>query len=110
MPTNVLLLGRTGIVLDDVEAHLDVHDIDLFAGTNLNDVQATMAAEPIDHVIMGAGIDLDTRLAIIRHIFDTSTSTTVHMKDRDSGPAGMIPFVNAILTGLQHNEPLPNRP
>ncbi len=49
---------------------------------------------------MGAGIDLEARLAIIRQIFEASNSTTVHMKDRDSGPTGMLPFVNGVLTGL----------
>ncbi len=101
MTHNVLLLGRTGIVLDDVEADgVIVSDVDLFAGTSLDDVTEVMAAQPIQHAIMGAGIDLDTRLAIIEHLFTESTSTTVHMKDRDSGPAGMLPFVNGVLTGL----------
>ena len=100
MSNNVLLPGRTCIVLDDVEAGLDVRDVSLFAGTSLDDVVTAMSEQPIHHVIMGAGIDLDTRLAIVRHIFETSTSTTVHMKDRDSGPAGMLPFVNGLLTGL----------
>lgn len=100
MANNVLLLGRTGIVLDDVEAGLDTRDVSLFAGTSLDDVVTAMSDQPIHHVIMGAGIDLDARLAIVRHIFDTSNSTTVHMKDRDSGPAGMRPFVTGILTGL----------
>lgn len=100
MSNNVLLLGRTGIVLDDVEAELDVSEVKLFAGTSLDDVVTVMAEQSIRHVIMGAGIDLDTRLTIIKHIFDTSKSTTVHMKDWDSGPAGMLPFVNGVLTGL----------
>ena len=100
MPSHVLLLGRTGIVLDSVEAALDVDDVTLYAGTNLDDVADTMASYPIDTVIMGAGIALDDRLAIIRHIFETSNATTVHRKDWDSGPAGMLPFVNGILAGL----------
>ncbi len=100
MPANVLLLGRTGIVLDSVEAALQVSGVTLFAGTTLGDVSEVMATNHVDHVIMGAGIDLDARLAIVRHVFETSTSTTVHMKDRDSGPAGRLPFVDGILTGL----------
>ena len=96
----VLLLGRTGIVLDDVRPHVDADDVELFAGTSLDDVRRIFAAQPVDVVIMGAGIDLDTRLEIIRYIFTASTSTTVHMKDWDSGPQGMLPFVNAVLKGL----------
>lgn len=100
MPHEVLLLGRTGIVLDNVEAALDVDGVTLHAGTTLSDVEQIMADSPIDTVIMGAGLDIEARLAIIRHVFDVSTSTTVHMKDRDSGPGGMIPFVKAVLSGL----------
>ena len=100
MPKNVLLLGRTGIVLDDVRPHLDVEDSNLYAGTSLKDVADIFQTQPIDTVIMGAGIDLNTRLQIIDHIFTTSTTTTVHLKDRASGPAGMLPFVKRVLTGL----------
>ena len=70
-------------------------------------IKATMEARPIGHVIMGAGIALDDRLAIVKHAFETSTSTTVHMKDWDSGPGGMLPFVNGLLTGLASAKQLP---
>jgi hypothetical protein len=96
----VLLLGRTEIVLDDVRPHLDMHNAELHAGTTFDDMVAILDAQPIDIVIMGAGIDIETRLAIVKHIFAVSTSTTVHMKDWDSGPQGMLPFVNGILDGL----------
>ena len=94
---NVLLLGRTAMVLGDVRTALDVADVELFAGTTLEDVRATMDGHQIDIVIMGAGLDLETRLDIVRHVFSASTSTTVHMKDRGSGPTGMLPFVKGIL-------------
>jgi hypothetical protein len=38
MAKNVLLLGRKGIVLDDVAKHLDVRDVNLHSGTGLEDV------------------------------------------------------------------------
>lgn len=100
MPTHILLLGRTGIVLDDITAGLETTGLTLHAGTSLADVERVMADHPVDTVIMGAGLDIDDRLAIIRHVFDVSTATTVHMKDWDSGPAGMLPFVNGVLRGL----------
>lgn len=96
----VLLLGRTGIVVDDVRAHISVSDVNLLAGTSLEDVQAAFDSNAIDIVIMGAGIDIETRLSIIRHIFDVSSNTTVHMKDWNSGPKGMLPFVDGVLKGL----------
>jgi hypothetical protein len=49
---------------------------------------------------MGAGVDLDVRLQIIREIFQLSDKTTVHMKDFATGSAGFLPFVRSVLTGL----------
>ena len=97
---NVLLLGRKGIVLDDIQKAVAVQDVALFSGTSLDDVRNVFGAHSIDMVIMGAGLDLEVRLEIVKYIFTVSTSTTVHMKDRDSGPQGMLPFVNGVLTGL----------
>ena len=53
----------------------------------------------IDIVIMGAGIELEKRLEIVRYVFNTSNITSVHMKDRGSGPEGFIPFINKVLNG-----------
>lgn len=103
MSTNVLLLGRTGIVLDDVKEHLDVKNINLFAGTTLDDVKALFEQENIGIVIMGAGLDIEIRLQIIKTIFSLSKATTVHLKDWASGPTGMYRFVNGILNGLIKN-------
>lgn len=100
MARTVLLLGRTPFVLDRARAEIDVDDVRLLAGTGLDDVRRAFQDEHVDVVIMGAGIDLDTRLAIVRHVFEQSTGTTVHMKDRDSGRDGMIPFVSGVLRGL----------
>lgn len=87
-------------VVDDVESRLDVQDVELFAGTSLEDVRQVFADTDVDIVIMGAGLDLALRLQIIEEIFSASDTTTVHMKDFASGPGGMLPFVNGILTGL----------
>jgi len=54
----------------------------------------------IDHVVVGAGTDLDTRLGIVRGIFESSDATTVYMKDHPSGPQGFLPFVRSVLRGL----------
>ena len=96
---NCLLLGRKGIIVDDVKDTIDTRNITLFVGTSLQDVKDSFNQQNIDIVIMGAGIDIDVRLDIIRYIFETSKSTTVHMKDWDSGPAGMLPFVSGVLNG-----------
>lgn len=100
MSKNVLILGRTEIVLDTLEDSLDVEDVTLFSGTSLGDVKKIFEENDIHIVIMGAGLDIDLRLQIIKHVFTASKSTTVHMKDWSSGPQGMLPFVKGILVGL----------
>ena len=104
MTKNILLLGRTGVVIDDVQHQLDIADIQLFGGTGIEDVRAAFTRADIDHVIMGAGIDLETRLQIVREIFQLSDTTTVHMKDHASGPQGFLPFVRSVLRGLKDYE------
>jgi hypothetical protein len=96
----VLLLGRRGVVIDEIKERLRPAGVRLIGGTNLDDVQAAFAQTRIDHVIMGAGIDLEARLEIIREIFQRSDTTTVHMKDRATGPDGFLPFIAAVLRGL----------
>jgi hypothetical protein len=101
MNINVLLLGKKGIIIHDVEAKLEMPEVRLFGGTSIEDVRSIFAENKIDHVIMGAGIKLQKRLEIIQEICELSETTTVHMKDFASGPEGMLPFVGAILTGLK---------
>ncbi|MBI3991750.1 MAG: hypothetical protein HY342_00640 [Candidatus Lambdaproteobacteria bacterium] len=97
---NVLLLARKGIDLDQVRALVDTSNLTLFAGTGFADARRALEQARMDLVIMGAGLDLDVRLSIVRHIFVHSSGTSVHMKDRDSGPQGMLPFVAAVLGAL----------
>ncbi len=101
---NCLLLGRKGIIVDDVKDGIDPTSINLFGGKSLQDVKDTFDQNKIDIVIMGAGLDIIDRLDIVRYIFETSKSTTVHMKDWNSGPGGMLPFVNSVLNGLESKQ------
>ena len=101
MRKTVLLLGRTGVVVDDVQRQLDVTEVELIGGTGIDDVRAAFGRTSVDHVVMGAGIDLDTRLEIVREIFESSEKTTVHLKDSVSGREGFLPFVGALLRGLR---------
>ena len=100
MTISVLLLGKKAIVVEDAKSQLHLPDLRLFAATNLDEVRLAFEQAEIDHVIMGAGLDIDLRLKMIRTIFQISETTTVHMKDVASGPEGFLPFVRAVLTGL----------
>jgi hypothetical protein len=105
MTRNVLLLGRLGVVVEDARQQLRMPDVRLFVATGLDEVRSAFADADIDHVIMGAGLDLETRLEIVREIFLASETATVHLKDFASGPDGFLPFVRSVLAGLADYEP-----
>jgi hypothetical protein len=81
---------------------LTIKDGEYFAAPDLTEVRRIFEknSNAIDIVIMGAGIELEKRLEIVRYVFNTSNITTVHMKDWDTGPEGFVPFINSVLTGL----------
>lgn len=99
---NILLLGRLEINIPNLKTGIAKKNVQLFSGTNLEEVKTVFSQNDnqIDIVIMGAGIDMKFRLKIIEFIFEVSKGTTVHMKDWNSGPAGMLPFVNGVLNSF----------
>ena len=68
--------------------------------TDIDGVSTAFSRRVPDHVIMGAGLELQTRLDIVREIFSRSRTTTVHMKDSASGPEGFPAFVESIIRAL----------
>lgn len=105
MSKRVLLLVAMATTVDDVRQRLQIADVELLGGTGLDDVRSAFADGDIDHVIIGAGLSLETRLAMIREVFQSSDRATVHLKDRLSGREGYLPFVQAVLVGLKDYEP-----
>jgi hypothetical protein len=59
----------------------------------------------LDQVVMGGGLDLETRVEVVREVFQSSDRATIHMKDQVSGPDGFLPFVRSVVLGLQNYEP-----
>ncbi|MCJ1460451.1 hypothetical protein MMC28_010833 [Mycoblastus sanguinarius] len=102
MAVKILLLGRKGIVVDDAKSRLNDLDLEIYAGTRIDDVRTTFSSHAdVRHVFMSAGIDLETRLEIVREVFRLSDSTTVHMKDTTAGPQGFVPFIKAMFDGFK---------
>ena len=101
----VLLLGVKATVLEDARQELQMPNTEFLTGTGVADVQPAFRQADIDHVIMGGGLDIETRAAILREVFHSSDRATVHMKDQMSGPEGFLPFVRAVLAGLADYAP-----
>ena len=88
MVMRVLLIGRTHKVLDGARTGLNLPDVELEAVTNAEEAAQFLRRAKFSHVFMGAGIDLDERLKIVRFVFDASDTTTIHIKDVASGLRG----------------------
>ena len=101
---NILLVGKLLVNIPSPE-NLIKKDAHYFVAPDLATVQAVFKNNKvIDTVIMGAGIDLEKRLEIVRYIFNTNDNVTVHMKDYATGPEGFVPFINNVLTGIMQSE------
>ncbi|GAB4588797.1 hypothetical protein [Nocardia sp. IFM 10818] len=100
MAIRVMLLGLKMAVVEEVRDQLALPEVELFTGSSVEDLRGVLARTGLDHVVMGAGLELEQRLGIVREIFESSDRTTVHLKDRASGPEGFLPFARAVIRGL----------
>jgi hypothetical protein len=95
-----LPLSPSYSILLDVQQQVARPNFEYFRGTSVEDIRSVFARTTIDHVIMGGGLPLETRLEMVRVIFESSETTSVHMKDVASGSQGFLPFVRSVLSGL----------
>lgn len=94
----VLLVGRLPNILGNVAEELDHLPIQWLGAHNREEVIAQLDAEPnIKCVIMGAGLDDHVRGELIGVIAHKRPDICIHLKDRASGPDGMLPFVRRIV-------------
>jgi hypothetical protein len=101
MTKRILLLGAQAPVIDDVQQQLQMPDVEFIGGTGVGDVRSAFAQADIDHVIVGGGLDLKTRIEVVRDVFQSSDRATIQLKDHLSGPEGFLPFVRSVLLGLR---------
>lgn len=100
MSIKVLLMERLNIVVEDAKGQFNVPDSEDFTTTELAQVKAIFHDHSIQHVFMGAGIEIEQRLEIVRSVFqDSEKNTTVRRKDAASGQKGCFPVAQAILSG-----------
>lgn len=105
MAQTVLFLGVRADLLETVKQELQTPGVEFVAGTGVADVEPAFRQADIDHVIIGGGLDLEARAAMVWAVFQASDRATVHMKDQMSGPEGFLPFARAVLGGLSGYRP-----
>lgn len=98
---HILLLSHKGLAVSNASSSITLPNIKISTGTNINDVRSVLARHKIDHVFMGAGIEIEKRLEIVEEIYANSDTATVHLRDVASGQQGFLKFVNVFLKGLE---------
>ncbi|MEX0318886.1 MAG: hypothetical protein AB3N21_13080 [Ruegeria sp.] len=94
----VLLIGRLPHVIGDVARQLQHLPIEWLGAHDQDEVIRQLDAEPrIACVIMGAGLDDATRGALVGVIAARRPDVCMHLKDRASGPEGLVPFVERVV-------------
>ena len=94
----VLLIGRLPKVIGNVARQLDHLPIEWLGAHDHAEVVRQLEAEPrIACVIMGAGLDDDIRGDLIGIIASLRPDVCIHLKDRTSGPDGLVPFVQRVV-------------
>ena len=94
----VLLIGKLPDVIGNVARRLDHLPIEWLGAHDQAETVRQLECEPrIACVIMGAGLDDQMRGDLIELIATLRPDLCIHLKDRTSGPAGMLPFVERIV-------------
>ena len=96
----VLLVGKLPNVIGDVASELDHLPIRWLGAHDHDEVIRQLETEPdICCVIMEGSLDDHTRGDLISLIAAKRPDVCIHIKDRDSGPEGLAPFVLRIVDG-----------
>ena len=102
----VLLIGKLPHVIGNVAEQLDHLPIQWLGAHDQPEVVRQLETEPrIVCVIMGAGLDDQTRGDLIGIIAALRPDVCIHLKDRSSGPEGLVPFVERVVQMQVLNHP-----
>ncbi len=94
----VLLIGKLPHVIGNVAQELDHLPIQWLGAHDHAETVRQLECEPrIACVIMGAGLDDQVRGDLIGLIAMLRPDLSIHLKDRASGPQGLVPFVERVV-------------
>jgi len=94
----VLLIGKLPNVIGDVARQLDHLPIQWLGAHDQDEVRRQLDAESrIVCAIMGAGLDDRVRGEMVGIIAARRPDICIHLKDRASGPDGLVPFVERVV-------------
>jgi hypothetical protein len=100
----ILVMGRLPGITANISAKLGELPVQWAGATTIDEVRDALDQHPdIAIAIMGAGLDDTVRGELITLIASMRPDISIHLKDRESGPAGMAPFVKSVVQALVPN-------
>ncbi len=94
----VLLIGRLPNVIGDVAQKLEHLPIEWLGAHDQEEVKRQLETERrIACAIIGAGLDDRVRGELVGIIASRRPDICIHLKDRQSGPDGLVPFVERVV-------------
>jgi hypothetical protein len=94
----VLLIGKLPHVIGNVAKVLDHLPIEWLGAHDHAETVRQLECEPrIACIIMGAGLDDQIRGDLIGLVAIMRPDLPIHLKDRASGPEGLVPFVERVV-------------
>lgn len=104
-PTKCILLGLKKSVVDDtisaVESSYTAPDFEYVGCLSIEEMKTALIEQEIDHVFIGAGLDISIRLEAAKTVLENSLITQVHLKNYSAGPQGYTHFIKTILAGIK---------
>lgn len=95
-----MLLGLRADVVEAAKREIEAPGTTIITGGGADDVRSAFGQADIDYVFIGGGLDVGTRVAIVREVLQASDRATIHMKDHRTGPEPLVPFIRGVLSGL----------
>ncbi len=98
--TGILLVGRTPDEAAKLTEELEADGVQLFGVMNADEVLDRLEHEAIDLVVVAGVVQDADRHEICTVIASIRDELCIHLKDRASGPEGMLPFLRGIIKGF----------
>lgn len=97
---NILLLGRRPNIVKSLADEMASLALTVYVATNCEEAIAQLTNNPIDVIIMGGGLDDQTRADLCMAIWSKREDLCIHIKDRASGHGTMAGFIKSVVTGF----------
>lgn len=68
---------------------------------SVDEMKTVLVEQKLDHVFIGAGLDVSIRVEATKTVPENSLVTQVHLKNVSAGMDGYMPFTKTILAGIK---------